>query len=115
MTQQEITSLLEIIDQQVSSSILGGMEDQYEELERLGYVIIDRDSVQHAASITPEGLQYLHHPSVEGTGANRPVPTSGSVVVVNEHEDDERVEDEPNSLGVDLDGTNPGSNKHPMD
>jgi len=27
----------------------------------------------------------------------------------------ERLADEPKSLGVDLDGTNPGSNKHPMD
>ncbi len=116
MTQQEIISLLEIIDQQVSSSILGGMEDQYEELERLGYVLIDRDSVQHAASITPEGLEFLHHPSTEGTGSNRPVPTVGSVIVVNEHmDDDQRLSDEPDSLGVDLDGTNPSSKKHPMD
>lgn len=27
----------------------------------------------------------------------------------------ERLADEPHSLGVDLDGTNPGSNKHPTD
>ncbi|MEJ2884721.1 hypothetical protein [Pedobacter sp. GR22-6] len=116
MTHQETISLLEIIDQQVSSSILGGMEDQYEELERLGYVVIDRHSVQHAASITPEGLEFLHHTSTEGTGVNRPVPSAGSVIVVNEHMDEEaRLSDEPDSLGVDLDGTNPGSNKHPMD
>jgi hypothetical protein len=59
MEKEEIKSLLEIIDQQVSSSILGGMEETYEELERLGYITIVRDSVQHSASLTPEGLHYL--------------------------------------------------------
>ncbi|WP_316814585.1 hypothetical protein [Pedobacter nyackensis] len=59
MEKEAIKSLLEIIDQQVSSSILGGMEEEYEELESLGYIKIDRDSVQHSASITPEGLHYL--------------------------------------------------------
>lgn len=61
MEKEAIISLLEIIDQQVSSSILGGMEETYEELERLGYIRINRDSVQHAASITAEGLNYLDH------------------------------------------------------
>ena len=61
MEKEAIKSLLEIIDQQVSSSILGGMEDQYEDLERLGYVRINRDRVQHSASITPEGLDFLYH------------------------------------------------------
>lgn len=61
MEKEAIKSLLEIIDQQVSSSILGGMEDQYEDLERLGYVRINRESVQHSASITPEGLDFLYH------------------------------------------------------
>ena len=60
MSNEEIKSLLDIIDQQVSSSILGGMEDQYEELERYGYVNIDRHSVQHSAAITPQGLSFLH-------------------------------------------------------
>ena len=59
MEDQEIASLLNVIDQQVSSSILGGMEEKYEELERLGYVTINRDSVQHAASITPAGLEFI--------------------------------------------------------
>lgn len=59
METTEIKSLLEIIDQQVSSSILGGMEEQYEELERLGYITIHRESVQHSASVTPAGLAYL--------------------------------------------------------
>jgi len=61
MEKEDIKSLLEIIDQQVSSSILGGMEETYEELERLGYIRINRDSVQHSASITAEGLSYLDH------------------------------------------------------
>ena len=113
MENHEIRSMLEIIDQQVSSSILGGMEAQYEELERLGYVTIDRHSVQHSASITPEGLEFLHHPYTGGTGSNRPVATEGSVIVNDNLEN--RLSDEPGSLGVDLDGTNPGSTSHPMD
>ncbi|SDL81079.1 hypothetical protein SAMN04487898_12569 [Pedobacter sp. ok626] len=54
MEKEEIKSLLEIIDQQVSSSILGGMEETYEELERMGYITIVRDRVQHSASLTPK-------------------------------------------------------------
>ena len=65
MNNEEVKSMLEIIDQQVSSSILGGMEDQYEELERYGYVTIDRHTVQHSAAITPKGLAFLHEPGLE--------------------------------------------------
>ncbi|WP_316820918.1 hypothetical protein [Pedobacter gandavensis] len=61
MEKEAMKSLLGIIDQQVSSSILGGMEDEYEELERLGYIHINRHRVQHAASITPEGMEFLYH------------------------------------------------------
>ena len=32
MERSEIISLLEVINQQVSSSVLGGMEEEYEEL-----------------------------------------------------------------------------------
>ena len=60
MERAEIKSLLEIIDQQVSSSILGGMEEQYEELETLGYVRINREAVLWSSSITPEGMHFLH-------------------------------------------------------
>jgi hypothetical protein len=59
MDNKKIKSYLEIIDQQVNSSILGGMELDYEELESLGYVKINRDSVQHAATLTPLGLSHL--------------------------------------------------------
>ncbi|TDQ07166.1 hypothetical protein [Pedobacter metabolipauper] len=59
METEEIRSMLEIIDQQVSSSILGGMEEKYEELERLGYIKINRDSVQHSAALTEFGHDYL--------------------------------------------------------
>lgn len=61
MEKAEIKSLLEIIDQQVSSSILGGMEEQYEELENLGYVRINREAVQWSSSITPNGMNFLHN------------------------------------------------------
>jgi hypothetical protein len=52
--------LLEVIEQQVSSSILGGMENEYEELEDLGFITIDRDQAQHATSLTPAGTAHLH-------------------------------------------------------
>jgi len=61
MEANEIKSLLEVIDQQVSSSILGGMEEQYEELEGMGLITIDRHTIQHSASITPAGLDYIGH------------------------------------------------------
>ncbi|WP_129718084.1 hypothetical protein [Pedobacter sp. SYP-B3415] len=60
MEQEQIWNLLDIIEQQVSSSVLGGREDDYEELERLGYIHIDRSTVQHAANLTPAGEAYLH-------------------------------------------------------
>lgn len=61
MEAHEIKSLLEVIDQQVSSSILGGMEEQYEELESLGFITINRHSSQYSAAITPAGLDYIEH------------------------------------------------------
>lgn len=59
MEKEAIKSLLEVIDRQMSSSILGGMEAEYEELEEMGLITIDRHRVQHSASITPEGIEYL--------------------------------------------------------
>ena len=59
MEKEAIKSLLETIDQQVNAAILGGTEESYEELERLGYVTIDKHRVQHFATLTPEGLHYL--------------------------------------------------------
>ncbi|WP_316737310.1 hypothetical protein [Pedobacter aquatilis] len=61
MERAEIKSLLEVIEQQVSSSILGGMDEQYEELEFLGYVTIDREAVQWSATITKAGTDFLHN------------------------------------------------------
>lgn len=59
MEKQEKIDLLRDIEQQMSSSILGGMEDDYVSLENEGYVKIDRSSVQWCAAITPLGLQFL--------------------------------------------------------
>lgn len=61
MEQAEIKSLLEVIDQQVSSAILGGMDEQYEELENLGYIKINREAVQWSSSITRAGMNFLHN------------------------------------------------------
>ena len=61
MDRSEIIELLEVINQQVSSSVLGGRDDDYEELESMGLITIDRDAVQWAATITPAGIAYLGH------------------------------------------------------
>ncbi|TCD28142.1 hypothetical protein EZ456_05460 [Pedobacter psychrodurus] len=61
MERSEIISLLEVINQQVSSSILGGMEEEYEELESMGLIKINRDSVQWSSAMTPAGNAYLGH------------------------------------------------------
>lgn len=61
MERSEIVSLLEVINQQVNSPILGGMDAVYEELENMGLVTIKRDSVQWTAVVTPAGHAYLEH------------------------------------------------------
>jgi len=61
MEREEIKSLLEVINQQVSSAVLGGMDEQYEELENLGYIKINREAVQWSSSVTPEGMNFLHN------------------------------------------------------
>jgi len=61
MERSEVVSLLEIINQQVSSSILGGREEDYEVLESMGLITINRDAVQWSAAMTPAGNAYLGH------------------------------------------------------
>jgi hypothetical protein len=55
METEYMLEMLETIEHQESSSILGGMEHEYEELEALGYVTIHREHVQHYAVLTPMG------------------------------------------------------------
>ncbi len=59
MEKEEIKTILRTIDEQVSSSILGGMEEAYEELERMGYILIHPDSAHTSATITQKGTDYL--------------------------------------------------------
>ncbi|MFA6276049.1 MAG: hypothetical protein WC622_04825 [Pedobacter sp.] len=59
METQEKIDLLTIINEQVSSSILGGEEADYTALENEGYIKIDRSSVQWWAVITPLGRKFL--------------------------------------------------------
>ncbi|MET4083255.1 putative transcriptional regulator [Pedobacter sp. UYP30] len=61
MEKLEIVSLLETINQQVSSSILGGMDEKYEELEELGLVKYNTENAQWAASLTQKGHEYLEN------------------------------------------------------
>ena len=60
MTKEEILSMLEVIDQQMNSSVLGGMTAAYDELERLGYIIVHREHLQHSATMTQKGIDFLN-------------------------------------------------------
>jgi hypothetical protein len=64
MEREYLKRMLETIEHQESSSILGGMEQEYEELQNLGYVTIHTESVQHYAVLTAMGrlkLQELNN------------------------------------------------------
>jgi hypothetical protein len=65
MEREEIKTLLASIEQQVSSSILGGMEETYEELERLGLILYHKDNAHPSATITQKGEDYLHNDNNE--------------------------------------------------
>lgn len=60
MEREEIKSMLAIIEQQVSSSILGGMEEKYEELSAVGFITIHADEAHPSATITQAGIDYLY-------------------------------------------------------
>ncbi|MES2416626.1 MAG: hypothetical protein V4541_00475 [Bacteroidota bacterium] len=59
MEKHEKIDLLKTIEQQMSSSILGGREDDYVSLENEGYIKINRSAVQWWAALTPLGLDFL--------------------------------------------------------
>ncbi|WP_442590672.1 hypothetical protein ACSBL2_05525 [Pedobacter sp. AW31-3R] len=59
MGTEEIITLLTSIEQQVSSSILGGMEENYIELANQGYIIIHEDDAHPSATITQKGIEFL--------------------------------------------------------
>ncbi|MGY3052139.1 putative transcriptional regulator [Pedobacter sp. UYEF25] len=61
MERLEIVEMLAEINQQVSSSILGGMNDKYEELEALGLVKFDTENAQWSASLTQKGHEFLEN------------------------------------------------------
>ena len=59
MERTELESIMRNIEHQQHSSILGGMQAEYEELEALGYVKINWDESKISASITPEGREFV--------------------------------------------------------
>lgn len=59
MERSELESIMRIIAHQQHSSILGGMQEEYEELERLGYVKINWDESKITATITPAGKAFV--------------------------------------------------------
>ena len=61
MEREEIKTLLASIEQQVSSSILGGMEDTYSELASLGYIVLHDDDAHPSATITQKGIDFLEN------------------------------------------------------
>jgi hypothetical protein len=59
MESKEIESLMKNIEHQEHSSILGGMQKDYEELEQLGYIKIDWKHSPLSAVMTPEGRTFV--------------------------------------------------------
>lgn len=61
MEREDLRTVLSTIEQQVSSSILGGMDETYEELQRMGYIVIHNDDSHPSATITEKGRAYLEN------------------------------------------------------
>ncbi|MBU0695002.1 MAG: hypothetical protein KKE39_00540 [Bacteroidetes bacterium] len=60
MESSELESIMKTIDQQQHSSILGGMQAEYEELENLGYIRINWKEVHKlTAVITDKGREFV--------------------------------------------------------
>ncbi|RKD18017.1 hypothetical protein BCY91_16375 [Pelobium manganitolerans] len=59
MERAELESIMKTIGHQQHSSILGGMQAEYEELERMGYIRINWDEDKLTAVITPEGRAFV--------------------------------------------------------
>lgn len=59
MERKEIESLMKNIEHQEHSSILGGMQKDYEELEQMGYIKINWKESALSAVITPEGKAFV--------------------------------------------------------
>jgi len=61
MEREEIKTLLASIEKQVSASILGGMEETYDELERMGFIAYHPDEAHPSVTITQKGIEYLEN------------------------------------------------------
>ncbi len=59
MDREELESIMKIIEHQEHSSILGGMQAEYEELARMGYVKLNTNESKPTATITPEGRAFV--------------------------------------------------------
>ncbi|MEO5909879.1 MAG: hypothetical protein ABIP95_03280 [Pelobium sp.] len=59
MDRKELESMMKIINHQEHSSILGGMQAEYEELERMGFIRINWNESSLSAVITPEGKAFV--------------------------------------------------------
>lgn len=60
MDKAELESIMRIINDQQHSSILGGMQAEYEELEQMGYIKINWKEVHKlTATITDKGRAFV--------------------------------------------------------
>lgn len=59
MERVELESIMKNIEHQEHSSILGGMQQEYEELEQMGYIKINWNESALSAVITPEGRAFV--------------------------------------------------------
>jgi hypothetical protein len=59
MERNELESLMKNIEHQEHSSILGGMQKNYEELESMGYITINWEHHPLSAVITNKGKAFV--------------------------------------------------------
>ena len=60
MERAELESIMKNIEHQQHSSILGGMQAEYEELEAMGYIKINwKEEHKLTAVITPQGREFV--------------------------------------------------------
>ena len=59
MEKRDLESIMRTIAHQEHSSILGGMQREYEELQQMGYVTLDMSGAHPSATITQKGRDYV--------------------------------------------------------
>ncbi len=60
MEREELERIMRMIAHQENSTILGGMLNEYRELEEMGLVTLHMDHVHPSATLTQKGKDFVH-------------------------------------------------------